>query len=138
MRMRKRKRARTRDLAHLALGCVLVLLALAALASPAHAKDKKDYAIISGTVWGPDNLPFQGATVKIRRAQDKKAKWGLYSDRRGEFAQRVPPGEADYVVWTEPLRAKGLPTLICPEVKVHVYQQERQDVGLHLITEEVK
>ena len=51
----------------------------------------KNYALIYGTVWGPDNTPAAGVPVSIRRASDKKPKWQLVSDRRGEFAQRVPP-----------------------------------------------
>jgi hypothetical protein len=36
--------------------------------------------------------------VKIRRAKDKKPKWEVYSDHHGEFAQRVPAGESDYIL----------------------------------------
>src|SRR5438270_6114607 len=67
------------------------------------AKDKKPapYALIFGTVYGPDDRPRQGVVVKIRRALDKKAKWEHLSDSHGEFAQRVPPGTAEYIVWAE-------------------------------------
>ena len=37
----------------------------------------------------------------IRRADQKKAKWELNSDHSGEFAQRLPAGKADYVVWAD-------------------------------------
>ncbi len=70
-----------------------------------------------------------GVKVKIRRANEKKAKWELYSDHHGEFAQRVPAGEADYIVWADVKTAKGSSP---PEVKVHVINDERQDIGLHL------
>ena len=53
---------------------------------------KKDYALIYGTVWGPDDHPVAGIPIKIRPASAKKAKWELMSDRNGEFAQRVPVG----------------------------------------------
>ena len=79
---------------------------LAAASQPS----KKEYALIFGTVWGPDNRPVYGVPVKIRRAQDKKAKWEVYSDHHGEFAQRVPPGEADYILSADPkgiMRAGG-------------------------------
>jgi len=94
----------------------------------------KPYAVIFGTVWGPDDHPVYGIKVKIRRAQDKKAKWELYSDHNGEFAQRVPAGEADYVLWAD---LKGVKTrdgkpLQAKEVTVHVYNDERVDTGLHL------
>jgi hypothetical protein len=99
-------------------------------------KSEKAYALIFGTVWGPDNLPLYGVPVKIRRATDKpkKARWELYSDHHGEFAQRVPAGESDYIVWTD-LKgykpADGKP-LHAPPVTVHVYNDEREDTGLHL------
>jgi hypothetical protein len=73
--------------------------------------------------------------VKIRRSHDKKAKWELSSDHHGEFAQRVPAGEADYVVWAD---LKGVKTTdgkrlrLVQEVPVHVDNDERVDIGLHL------
>src|SRR5260370_1115345 len=67
--------------------------------------------------------------VMSRRADEKKAKWELYSDQRGEFAQRVPAGEADYIVWADVKTHKDAPP---PEVKVHIENDERQDIGLHL------
>lgn len=106
-----------------------------AAASPKQPKPKKAYALIVGTVWGPDDRPVYGVKVKIRRAQDKKAKWELYSDHNGEFAQRLPPGEADYLV-TADLKAfkpnDGKPLHQVKEVTVHIYRDERQDIGLHL------
>ena len=61
-------------------------------------RGKKDYALIYGTVWGADGRALGGIPIKIQRVGDKKPKWELVSDRRGEFAQRVPPGEGDYIV----------------------------------------
>ncbi|HLQ50657.1 MAG TPA: hypothetical protein VK129_04115 [Terriglobales bacterium] len=90
---------------------------------------EKPYALIFGTVYGPDDRAVYGVKVKIRRASEKKAKWELYSDHHGEFAQRVPAGEADYIVWADVKTAKGSSP---PEVKVHVINDERQDIGLHL------
>ena len=100
------------------------------------AKDKsKPYALIAGTVWGPDDHPVYGVTVKIRRATDKKAKWEVYSDHMGEFAQRVPAGESDYILWTD-LKgfktADGKPVHLVQQVTVHIYNEEREDTGLHL------
>jgi len=96
---------------------------------------KKEYALIFGTVWGPDDRPVYGVPVKIRRAQDKKPKWEVFSDHHGEFAQRVPPGEADYIL-TADLKgvktADGKPLHLVSEVKVHVDYDEREDTGLHL------
>lgn len=95
----------------------------------------KPYALIFGTVWGPDDRPVYGVKVRIRRAEKKHAKWELYSDHSGEFAQRLPAGKADYVVWAD---TKGLKTLNGkklepgPEVTVHIESDERADIGLHL------
>ena len=96
---------------------------------------RKPYALIFGTVWGPDDRPVYGVKVHIRRADQKKAKWELYSDRSGEFALRLPAGKADYVVWAD---TKGLKSINGnklepgPEVTVHIEGDERADIGLHL------
>lgn len=97
----------------------------------------KPYALIAGTVWGPDDRPIYGVPVKIRKGSDKpkKVRWELYSDHMGEFAQRVPAGEADYILWADLKAFKpadGKPLYLVQEVTVHVYNDERQDVGLHL------
>jgi hypothetical protein len=114
----------------------------AGYAAPASKKTTKKlkptdaYALIFGTVWGPDERPVYGVTVKIRRVPDKKPKWQLYSDHAGEFAQRVPAGTADYVVWAD---VKGMKTAdghalhLAQEVTIHVEYDERVDMSLHLI-----
>jgi hypothetical protein len=95
----------------------------------------KPYALIAGTVWGPDDRPVYGIPVKIRRAKDKKPKWQVVSDHMGEFAQRVPAGEADYILSAD-LRgvktADGQLVRLVQEVTVHIYHDEREDTGLHL------
>ena len=76
-----------------------------------------------------------GVKVKIRRASDKRAKWELYSDHAGEFAQRVPAGEADYVVWADLNGVKttdGQTLRLAQEVNIHVQYDERVDMSLHL------
>ena len=90
---------------------------------------KKDYALIYGTVWGPDDHPVAGVSIRIRRVSDKKPKWELVSDGRGEFAQRVPVGAQDYIVQADIKTPKGQPK---PEVTVHIDDDERKDVSLHL------
>ncbi len=133
-------------LARLSARCLLPVFFFAALgphvspeavAAPASKKPKpaNSYALIFGTVWGPDDHPVYGITVKIRRVNDKKPRWELYSDHAGEFAQRVPAGKADYVVWAD---LKGVKTKdgqalhLAEEVPVHVEYDERVDIGLHL------
>jgi hypothetical protein len=97
----------------------------------------KPYALIAGTVWGPDDRPVYGIPVKIRRATDKakKTRWEVYSDHMGEFAQRVPAGEADYILSADLSKVKtadGQPVRLVQEVTVHIYNDEREDTGLHL------
>lgn len=119
----------------LALALLLLPCTNSLQASNAQQDPHKPYALIFGTVWGPDDRPVYGVKVKIRRAEQKRAKWELYSDHSGEFAQRLPAGQADYVVWAE---TKGLKTMkgnkLEPgaEVTVHIQGDERADIGLHL------
>ena len=108
------------------------------LAAPA-PKSKNDYAVIAGTVWGPNDHPVYGVPIKIRRAKDKKPKWEVYSDHMGEFAQRVPTGESDYFLTADLKGFKttdGRPLRLVKEVTVHIYNDEREDTGLHLTVEE--
>ena len=101
----------------------------------ASGQHEKPYAVIAGTVWGPDDRPVYGVKVKIRRAKDKKPKWEVYSDHHGEFAQRVPAGELDYVLTADLKGVKfsdGRPMHLVQEVTVHIYGEEREDTGLHL------
>jgi hypothetical protein len=98
-------------------------------------KPTDPYALIFGTVWGPDNHAVYGVKVYIRRVPDKKPRWELYSDHAGEFAQRVAAGKNDYVVGAD---LKGVKTAdghrlhLVEEVPVHVEYDERVDIGLHL------
>lgn len=89
---------------------------------------RKEYALIFGTVWNKENRPVHGVRVKVRRADQKKAKWELVSNHSGEFAQRVPAGTADYIVWAELPNHKGP----VAETRVHIDNDERTDIGLHL------
>src|SRR5580704_2298883 len=106
-----------------------------ASSQPASPDRERPFSLIFGTVWGPDDHPIYGVKVKIRRAKDKKAKWELYSDHNGEFAQRVPAGENDYILWAD-LKgfklASGQRLRPVQEVTVHIYNDERQDTSLHL------
>ena len=115
--------------------CVATVLSPFASRASEQPKEKP-YALIFGTVWDPDGRPVYGVKVKIRRADQKKAKWEVYSNHSGEFAQRVPAGAADYVVWADFKKLKsssGKNLRPGPEVKVHIDNEERADTGLHLI-----
>lgn len=119
------------------------LLSCVSLASPLIASDRhaaqpsqeKPYALIFGTVWGPDDHPLYAVKVKLRKEGQKKPKWELYSDHRGEFAFRVPAGKATYYVWPDVKGYKlpdGSKLRPAEEVQVEVDNDERRDIGLHL------
>lgn len=56
-----------------------------------------DDFLIRGTVFNDKALSLPGAQLHIKRAGDKKHHWDTYTNSRGEFAIRVPPG-SDYEV----------------------------------------
>lgn len=91
--------------------------------------------MIVGTVWGPGAQPVYGVMVKIRRENEKKARWQVYSDHHGEFAVRVPAGKADYIAWAD---LKGYKSINGDRLQpgdsatIHVDYDERVDTGLHL------
>ncbi|HEY6182456.1 MAG TPA: hypothetical protein VIW67_09435 [Terriglobales bacterium] len=127
-------------LRHILVSLALFLVLLGLFTTPTGAsedsgKKEKPYALIFGTVWGPDSRPVYGVRVLIRRADKKKPQWELMSNHMGEFAQRVPAGTADYIIWAD---LKGYKSLdgrqLSPgeEAKVHVDNEERVDTGLHL------
>ena len=122
-------------LRNLILACLTLFLILN---NPLHAREKSkppDYALIFGTVWGPDDRPVYGVEVKIRVAGEKKARWKVSSNHLGEFEQRVPVGKQDYVLWPD-LKGYKNPAYKHlqpgPEVTVHMERDERIDTGLHL------
>ncbi len=125
------------------LAIAMVIGLLAAIAAPAQSHSekslRKQYALIFGTVWDREQHPVYGAVVKIRLEDEKNARWELVSDHSGEFAQRVPPGTADYVVWVADTRNVSNPLVgkrkLKPgeaETKVHIEHEERADISLHL------
>jgi hypothetical protein len=129
-----------------AYACLLLLGLLLSAAFPFEAcagqqipkpkkSHEKPYALIFGTVWGPDNHPVYGVRVRVRRAREKKIRWELYSDHNGEFAFRLPAGRGDYVVSSDLKASKLLPgkqLQAAQEAQVHIENDERSDIGLHL------
>src|SRR5438067_4593751 len=106
---------------------ILVLIALVAGATATSLADDKKvdprhpYALIFGTIYGPDSRPLPGVKIKMRREGDKKS-IDLVSDNRGEFAHRFPAGKADYVVWAD---LKDKQAAQKTEVKVNIERDER-------------
>jgi len=128
------------------LTSILLLALLVWIAFPVEARaeqkdaearkpHEKPYALIFGTVWGPDDRPVYGVKVKVRRASEKKIRWELMSDHNGEFALRLPAGRQDYVVAADTKGVKtlsGKQLLAVKDAEVHIENDERSDVGLHL------
>lgn len=80
---------------------LLLLPVLAVLLGlPALSGEPKPYALLAGTVFSPEGLSLPGVRVTIKRKQDRKPKWDAVSDRRGEFAVRLPAGRDTYEVTT--------------------------------------
>jgi len=86
--------------------CAVALLMVSAAALAQSGKPHPDDCILYGNVFTADGHLFEGADVHVRHAAAKKPKWDAMSDRRGEFAVRVP-AQGDYVV---EVRAKGFVT----------------------------
>jgi hypothetical protein len=119
----------------LVLACLTLFLTIN---NPLHAREQTkppNYALIFGTVWGPDDRPVYGVEIKIRIAAEKKARWEVHSNHLGEFEQRVPVGKQDYVLspdlkgYKNPAYKHLQPG---PEVTVHIENDERVDTGVHL------
>ncbi len=91
------------------LGGLLVAIILLVGTGTADEKPKRkgpslaEQFLIFGTVFEERGFALPGAEIAVRRAGEKKTRWRQYSDARGEFAVRVPPGaEYDLTV-----KAKG-------------------------------
>ena|ERR1700730_8404351 len=129
------RRVSARILRTLVFACLTPFLTINSSLQARERPKPAPYALIFGTVWGPDDRPLYGVEVKIRRAEEKKARWEVRSNHLGEFEQRVPAGKQDYVLWAD-LKGYKSPAYkhlqAGPEVTVHVESDERVDTGLHL------
>ncbi len=115
--------------------CYTVLIIISVAAHAGERLNAKNSAVIFGTVWGPDDRPVYGVTVKIRFARDKRARWAVHSNHLGEFEQLVPAGKQTYVIWADTKGVKtasGRQVLPGPVVTVEIEDKERVDTGLHL------
>ncbi len=56
-----------------------------------------DWFLVHGTVFDEKALSLPGAQLRIKRQGEKKYRWNTYTNSRGEFAVRIPPG-SDYEV----------------------------------------
>lgn len=67
------------------------------------SKSKRSHAndlLLRGTVFNERGLAMREVRLRIRRANEKKSHWETYTNSRGEFAVRVPPG-SDYEIQAE-------------------------------------
>lgn len=122
------------------LAALAVLLFPHTLFAGKNQKLEKNYGLIFGTAYGPDDRPLYGVKVEMHPLGKKNPHWEFFSDHRGEFAQRVPPGPGDYVVngtaEVAPIE-DGVPNnhkkkRLKAEVRVHIDGEERRDISLHL------
>jgi len=125
----------------LAICVFLALLPPSIAASKDKPQKEKPYALIFGTAYGPNDRPLYGVKITIQTQKKKHPSWELMSDHRGEFAQRVPAGTNDYVVRGEaeyaPMGDDGKAQLskkvrLKGETRVHVDNEERRDISVHL------
>jgi len=122
---------------------VFAFLQLPLSASSDQKKQFKNYGLIAGTVYGPDDRPVYGVRVKIHPKGQKHPEFERYSDHRGEFAQRVPLDHSEYEITAEAEIAPvvdGKPQhsrkkRVKSTVVVHVDKDEVRDVSLHLTGE---
>jgi hypothetical protein len=86
--------------------------------------------LIIGTVFNEKALSFPGVQVRIRRSGERKSSWETYSDSRGEFAVRVPPGY-EYEVLVHVKKYKDQTKSVDSKVDV----QQRLSIQLELVTQ---
>jgi hypothetical protein len=88
-------------------------------AALAKKKPRPEQALIAGTVFRPDGRSLPGATIEVSAESSGGKKLRASTDQRGEFAVRVPAGQALYRVTA---RAKGFGTA---EKAVEVFSDEK-------------
>ena len=84
--------------------------------------------LIIGTVFNEHALSFPGVLVRVRRAGENKFQWQTYTNSRGEFAVRVPPG-FDYEVVAHEKKYKDQTKIVDSRLDV----QQRLSIRLELI-----
>jgi hypothetical protein len=114
-------------LALLCVGGAVWPVAQRAVAQKTDRRATEPHAVVAGTVFLESGLSLQGAEVTLMLHDSPKGKkLQATSDARGEFAFRVPPSPAAYVVRAS---LKGFQTA---EKDVSVSGEERVDINLVL------
>ncbi len=82
------------------LAVILAALLFAPRALKAEKEKEKPHVLLRGTVFTAGGLALPGVLLTIKVKDSRKAKWRAVSDRRGEFAVRLPVGHQTYEVST--------------------------------------
>jgi hypothetical protein len=100
-----------------------------ALLLSAADRNEAPHAVVAGTVFRENGFSLPGAAVTLAVKDKKAKKLQSVSDGRGEFAFRVPPGAATYVITAS---LKGFQSV---EKEASVSAEERVEVTLVLPAE---
>jgi hypothetical protein len=95
-------------------------------------KGKKDapVGLLAGTVFHSGGVSFPGVAVTVYALEDGKSHWKGVTDRRGEYAMRVP-ATVEGVKYRVVAEAKGFETL---EHEVYAYEAQRTGQNFMLKT----
>ena len=109
----------------------VAVILITLLAGSVLVAQKGTYAVVAGSVFRESGFSLPGATVTLMMKGMTKGKHPLKTtaDARGEFAFRVAPAAADYVITAA---MKGFKTA---QAEASVAGEERVDVTLMLSTE---
>lgn len=122
--MRTKSRT-TRDFLPVFLFAAWLALGFSLPASPPPPKEQP-HALVAVNVFTAEGLSLPGIPVSVRRKEDTKPKWRGETDRRGEWAVRVPPGRGTYEVATHSKEHEN------QTQTVEIYGQERVDIIFRL------
>jgi hypothetical protein len=82
------------------LAVILAALFFPPRALEAEKEKEKPHVLLRGTVFTAGGLALPGVPLTIKIKDEGKPKWRAVSDRRGEFAVRLPVGHQTYEVST--------------------------------------
>jgi hypothetical protein len=88
--------------------------------------------LIVGTVFNEKALSFPGVRVRIRQSGEKKFRWDVYTNSRGEFAVRVPEGQ-EYEVLVQAKNFKDQSRKVSTKIGD---VQERLSIKLEPVTQD--
>ncbi len=106
--------------------CLVLLCAVVATAGAKKKRTSQPQALVSGTVFQKSGRLLPGAKVTVVDEEGKPKRVRSITDRRGEFAIRVPAGRARYRVTAQ---AKGFQS---QEKTVEIYESEKVTVNFQL------